>query len=179
MQTTVRSLAAATAALAITATSAQTQPVPLATEYIMSIEVALDSTYRLDAATVLAPGKPGGYVRGPKIEGRFIGPGGDWARVMPSGVMRLDVRATIQTKDNAMIYVSYNGLLRHSPESLQRLQRGETLQAQDVPYYIVAPTFQTAAEPYGWLNTVQAVAKMTALKLGENGFVRYDVFAVR
>jgi hypothetical protein len=171
--------AAPAQAQAQTQAQTQTQTTEVRTEYLMSFEVALDLPLRIDPAHAIAPGKPGGWVRGPKIEGRFIAPGGDWARVMPSGQIRLDVRAVVRTNDEALVYLAYNGVLQHSRESLQRAMRGEVLKAGDVPYYVVAPTFQTSAEKYAWLNGVQAVAKMSEMKLGEGGYVRYDVFIVR
>ena len=42
-----------------------------------------------------------------------------------------------------------------------------------------APTFQTSAPKYAWLNGVQAVAKMVEVKARDGGYVKYDVFVVR
>jgi hypothetical protein len=106
------------------------------------------------------------------------GPGADWLRVMPSGVSRLDVRATIQTDDGALIYVSYSGAIQCSKEQADRLNAGEQLKADDC-YFITAPTFQTKSEKYGWLNAVQAVGKMVSLKLGEGSYVRYNILALK
>jgi len=118
-------------------------------------------------------------VNGPKIKGTMVSPGGDWLRPMPSGVLRLDVRASIRTDDGADIYVSYNGIIQHSKESAERLMKGEVLTDKDVPYFVTAPTFQTSSEKYAWLNGVQAVGKMVEAKVGAGGYVKYDVFIVR
>ncbi|MFN0313762.1 MAG: DUF3237 domain-containing protein [Burkholderiales bacterium] len=100
-------------------------------------------------------------------------------RVMPSGALRLDVRATLRTDDGALIYLSYNGIIQHSAESADKLAKGELLTTKDIPYFITAPTFQTASPKYAWLNSVQAINKVVELKLGEGGYVKYDVFVIR
>ena len=53
------------------------------------------------------------------------------------------------------------------------------LTTKDIPYFIAAPTFETSAEKYAWLNSVQLVNKMVELKLGEGGYVKYDVYVLR
>jgi hypothetical protein len=98
---------------------------------------------------------------------------------VPSGALRLDVRATLKTDDGALIYLSYSGIVQHSAESTEKLNKGEPLTMQEMPYFITTPTFQTAAPKYAWLNSVQAIGKAVALKLGEDGYVKYDVFIVR
>ena len=120
-----------------------------------------------------------GWAKGPKISGTFQAPGADWLRVMPSGALRLDVRAVLTTDDGALIYVTYNGIIQHSPESAEKMSQGEVLTANDIPYFVTAPTFQTSSPTYAWLNSVQAVGKMVEIKLGEGGYVRYDTFIVR
>jgi hypothetical protein len=57
--------------------------------------------------------------------------------------------------------------------------KGEVLTDKDLPYFVTAPTFQTSAPKYAWLNGVQAVAKMVEVKAGDGGYVKYDVFVVR
>ncbi len=53
------------------------------------------------------------------------------------------------------------------------------LTTRDIPYFITAPTFKTSSEKYAWLNTVQLVNKVVEVKLGEGGYVKYDVFILR
>ena len=66
----------------------------------------------------------------------------DWATLSDDGSLAaLDVRATLKTDDGAYIYVEYGG----------RMDMNTGLLA-------TAPTFQTSAEKYLWLNRVQAVA---------------------
>jgi hypothetical protein len=121
----------------------------------------------------------GGWARGPHIRGKFVPPGGDWLRVLPSGAMRLDVRLTLKTDDGALVYITYNGIFKESPASEAKASRGEVLTSKDVAYFVAAPTFETSAPRYAWLNDVQAIAKMVEYKEGDGGYVKYDVFIVR
>lgn len=66
----------------------------------------------------------------------------DWATLSEDGTLAaLDVRATLKTDDGALIYVEYGGRMD--------MKTG---------FLATAPTFQTSAERYLWLNRVQAVA---------------------
>ena len=126
----------------------------ITTEYLMSYVAPLDPPMPIDDGLLIVNVRPGGWVKGPNINGRFVAPGADWLRIMPSGAMRLDVRGLIETDDGSHIYITYNGI-------------------------IAAPTFQTASEKYGWLNEIQAINKMTEIQFGPEGYVKYDVFLVR
>ncbi len=156
------------------------QTTQINTEYLMTYQVLLDAPTPIDSSLMVINVKPTeGWAKGPKISGTFQAPGADWLRVMPSGALRLDVRAVLNTDDGALIYVTYNGIIQHSPESAEKMSRGEVLTANDIPYFVTAPTFQTSSPTYAWLNSVQAVGKMVEIKLGEGGYVRYDTFIVR
>ncbi len=175
-----RSHLVAIAAALLLPTAAQAQSTEIRTEYLMTYQAPLDPPTPIDSSLLIVNVKPtGGWAKGPTISGTFTSPGGDWLRIMPSGAMRLDVRATLKTDDGALIYVSYNGIMQHSAASGEKLNKGELLTTKDIPYFITAPTFQTAAPKYAWLNSVQAVGKVVELKLGEGGYVKYDVFIVR
>jgi len=68
-------------------------------------------------------------------------------RAGPEGTGTVDVRATLQTDDGAIIFVQYNG----------RLDASQGLQFPMTAY--VAPLFETGDERYAWLNRIQAVGK--------------------
>jgi hypothetical protein len=148
------------------------------TEYLMTVQAPLER-YPIDSSTVIVNVKPGGWVKGPRIKGKIIPPGGDWLRIMPSGVARLDVRLLIETDDGAHVYMTYNGIFVTSKEVTDALARGEVVTGKAVPYFVTAPTFETSSEKYGWLNGVQAVGKMVELKRGEGAYIKYDIFIVR
>lgn len=158
---------------------AQAQSTHINTEYLMTYVALVDRPIPIDSSLMVANIKPGGWVKGPKINGKFVSPGGDWLRILPSGVLRLDIRAVIQTDDNGLILITYNGIIQNSKESAERLMKGDLMTTRDIPYFITAPTLQTSSEKYAWLNNLQLVGKLVEVKVGEDGYVKYDVFIVR
>jgi hypothetical protein len=149
------------------------------TEFLMTLYAPLDPSSNInDSLSISNVRATGGWVRGPRIKGVLIPPGGDWSRTLGSGVLRLDVRLTIKTDDGALIYVSYNGIERDSDITESKSKRGEILGANDVKYWVIAPTFETEATKYAWLNEIQAVGKMVGYKDGTGGFVKYEIYSV-
>lgn len=157
----------------------QAQSTRIDTEYLMTYLALVDQPVAIDSSLMVANIKPGGWVKGPRIKGQFVSPGGDWLRILPSGALRLDIRALIRTDDNASILITYNGIIQNSKESAERLMKGELMTTRDIPYFITAPTLQTSSEKYGWLNNLQLIGKLVEVKVGEDGYVKYDVFIVR
>jgi hypothetical protein len=86
-----------------------------------------------------------------------------------------DVRAAIKTDDGALIYLTYNGVFKDSQETEQRANKGEVLTSQDI-YFVIAPTMQTSAKKYEWLNGVQCIGKMASYK--SDAYVKY-IYVVR
>ena len=65
---------------------------------------------------------------------------------------------TMVTDDGHTICMSYRGF-RHGPtEVIDRLNRGEEVEASEY-YHRVAPFFETASDRYGWLNSIVSVAR--------------------
>ena len=68
-----------------------------------------------------------GEITGPKLRGRILPGGGDWLMVKPSGVGILDVRATLESDDGALIYIAYTGVGDLGEDGYQKFLRGEFL----------------------------------------------------
>ncbi len=85
---------------------------------------------------------------GPKVTASMVGKSAaDWLTVGPDGSYgTLDVRATLKTDDDELIYMEYSGRID--------LTTGKV---------VSAPLFQTGAEKYDWMNRIQAVG------VGQNG----------
>lgn len=123
--------------------------------------------------TIMIPGGPagmrvivetaGGEVVGERLSGVVHGvSGGDWLTVDDQGVAIVDVRLTIRTHDDALVFVQYGGRIDMSGGP------------GTAPIY-AAPTFETGDDRYRWLNTVQAVAKGTL----DGQDLTYEVAEVR
>jgi hypothetical protein len=98
----------------------------------------------------------GGEFAGPRLRGRVLPTGGDWMLVRPDGVAVLDVRATLQTDDGAVVYMRYGGYRHGAPEVMAALSRGEPVDPSTY-YFRISPTFETGADGYAWLNRIVAV----------------------
>jgi hypothetical protein len=148
-------------------------------EFLMTMHAQLDPPQAIDPATMIFNVK-GGWAEGPKIKGKVVAPAADWLRILPSGTWRLDVRGTLVTDDEQLIYTTYNGVIQHSQDSLAKMQSGSLIAPTDGIYFAIAPTFQTSSEKYAWLNGVQGVGQIVqACTDPTNSFVRYDIFVVR
>lgn len=104
------------------------------------------------------------------MSGQFVGPamrgrvlpvaGGDWVSVKSDGSMKLDVRLVLETDDNDLIYMTYQGVGIAEQTGTLRL--------------VTAPMFSTSSVKYDFLNRIQAVA----VGKSQAGTVEYRVFKV-
>jgi hypothetical protein len=156
-----------------------TPSISLQTEYLMTLYVPLERPLSAtDSLKVWNIRSENSWLSGPGIKAKIVSPSGDWARIMPGGQTRLDVRLTLQTDDGQIISMFYNGIVHMKGEVLQRVMRGEAVTGRET-YFAIAPTFETGSEKYSWLNTVQAVGKMVSFQRGGEGHVKYEIFRVK
>ena len=88
---------------------------------------------------------------------------GDWLTVSASGVGTLDVRATLETDDGALVFVHYNGRVDMAPVP------------GNAPIFI-APLFDTGDPRYAWLAKIQAVGKgVVSADLSDLVYEMYEV----
>jgi uncharacterized protein DUF3237 len=161
----------------LSGTPAMAQSTSISTEYLMTMYIQKDPAMVADSNLVISRDQTGGWIRG-KVSGKIQGPSADWVtRLLGDGLrLRLDARVTIETDEQEIIYMSYNGRMRCDKESADRFRKGEAIKADDC-YLISAPTFQTKSEKYSWLNDVQAIGKMVEYRNGEH--LIYDIFTVK
>ena len=105
----------------------------------------------------------GGTFEGPHLRGRVVpDAGADWVRIRPDGTSVLDVRFGLETHDNALIYVHWQGRFWSAPEDAEY---AVDVTKPDDPagawryYFRTAPFFETGDPRYGWLNNIVAVTK--------------------
>ena len=117
----------------------------------------------------------GGKAFGPKIKGIIRPVGADWLTVRTDGVSVLDVRATLETDDGALIYSYYTGIADLGPQGYQDFLDGAPPPEQGVDLRI-RPRYQTSHPDYLWLNRAFCVGIGKAF-LG-TGEVSYDIYDV-
>jgi len=114
----------------------------------------------------------GGEFEGPKLKGKIRTAGcADWLIFDNDGIAHLDVRATFETHDGALIYVQYYGNMVVN-EAMQAALAG----TGDIDYggteFFTTPRMETGDERYKWLNKVVAVGQGRVMK----GRVEYEVY---
>lgn len=115
----------------------------------------------------------GGSFEGPRLKGQVLPSGADWLLVGPDGVGRLDVRATLQTDDGALIYTHYHGVIVLDEAIAQTLAEGGETQFGET-YFMTQPRYETGDARYAWLNAAICVAQGRVLQSA----VEYRVFHV-
>lgn len=116
----------------------------------------------------------GGRIEGPRLQGRILPGGADWQIIRSDGAADIEARYTIETDGGATILVESKGL-RHGPaEVMEKLARGEPVDA-DAYYFRTVMRFETSSPETDWLNRVLALARGAR----EPNAVRLDVYEVR
>jgi Protein of unknown function (DUF3237) len=114
----------------------------------------------------------GGEITGPRLQGKVLPVGGDWLTIRSDGVGVLDIRATVETSDGALIYLAYKGVADAGKDGYQRFIEGN-------PPTLVplrgAPTLLTSHPNYLWLNRLQCI-NIGEVDL-ENWVVGYDLYS--
>lgn len=117
------------------------------------------------------------YVTGGQCSGRIAGKlravGGDWLTIRSDGVGELDVRATLETDDGALIDLAYRGIGDLGPEGYSAFLEGRLPDALSLR---TRPVMRTAHPAYQWLQ------RLFCVSIGSVDFkkleVTYDVYVV-
>lgn len=114
-----------------------------------------------------------GRCEGERLSGTFRSNSGDWLTFGTDQIGRVDVRATLETDDGELVYMTNTGRLALDEETIAALGDGERLR-HDRFYGRSAPLFETGSERYSWLNRITTVA------VNEIGldYVGYRIFEV-
>lgn len=100
----------------------------------------------------------GGTFEGEELRGTVLpAPAGDWLLLRRDGVLQLDVRLTLRTHDDHLVYMTYRGM-RHGPAwVIEQLNKGEKVDPGQY-YFRTTPWFETASDKYRFLNRIVCVA---------------------
>lgn len=135
----------------------------LKSTFLYTIEIDVDSVLDI-GRTSLGSRKIfnalGGNFKGPKLNGKVLASGGDFALQLDSSTLKLEVRLVLQTDDGELIYNTYTGYIYNHLD-------GTT-------YWKVSFLYETASPKYEWLNHCIAIG----LGRGVPGKAIYDVYAI-
>jgi uncharacterized protein DUF3237 len=127
---------------------------------LMTLQVFVAPPQKLGAVPhgtrVIAPITSGSF-EGPRLRGKVLPGGGDWTLLRSDGVLELELQVTLETDDDALIYMRSFGLRHGPPEVLAALARGESVDPSQY-YFRTAPRFETSASQYAFLNRMIAIS---------------------
>lgn len=156
-----------------------TNRLPYSLEYLASVRIPLKEPEIVgvtpEGITVNWYWYPAqGIVAGPKLNARVRELGGDWMTIRRDGVGVMDVRATLETPEGALLYVSYLGHYELGENGYQDfLARRWPAQAPTR----TTPRVRTAHQKYQWLNRLQCLG-IGEVRMQELTYT-YDLYAVR
>jgi hypothetical protein len=116
----------------------------------------------------------GGTITGPKVFGKIRPVGADWLTVRRDGIAALDVRATAETNDGALLYMTYTGIIDLGETGHEDFLKGVP-PASGVAIR-TSPRIQTSHPNYLWLNRLHCIGVGQAFV--ERREVVYDVYGV-
>jgi hypothetical protein len=94
----------------------------------------------------------GGTFAGPELKGKLLpGSSADWQTVLPDGTTLGDIRYTLQTDGGDLLYVQSRSVRHGSADVLERLARGEDVDASEYTFR-TSTQIETAAPALDWLN---------------------------
>jgi hypothetical protein len=102
----------------------------------------------------------GGTFEGPNIKGQVVAGGYDWQLLRADSVVEIDARYLLQTDDDDLITITNTGLRHGPPEVMQRLAKGEEVDASEY-YFRSIPLFETGNPKYAWLMNSVFIATGT------------------
>ena len=94
----------------------------------------------------------GGTFSGPELNGKLLpGASADWQIVLADGTALGEIRYTLETDGGALLYVQSRGVRHGRPEVLERLGRGEDVDASEYTFR-TSTRIETASRELDWLN---------------------------
>jgi hypothetical protein len=115
-----------------------------------------------------------GRVRGPRIDAVVRRDGSDWIQVRPDGIVKPDIRLTLETADGALILYRAGGVCDFGSDGYAKAAAG---QFTGCPPFYATPTFVTAHPDWTWLNRCQGfgIGRVVMEELQ----VQYDIYLPR
>ena len=108
------------------------------------------------------------------MSGKLRPVGADWLTLRRDGIGVLDVKATAETNDGALLYIVYSGIIDLGPTGYQNFLDGKPVASGTA--IRINPKVSTSHPNYLWLNRLHCVGVGGAFL--ERSEVAYDVYAV-
>jgi hypothetical protein len=157
---------------------------PLAQE--LKSEFLFDLEINLNPPQVVGPLSKGtrlifpfkdGTVKSDKINGKLLESGADWGLDLDSTTFKVDVRTTIKTDDEALIYMTYSGYNHANAKNFAIIGAGKGSELSPSDYYFrTSVFFETSAPKYAWLNHTVAIGVGHFPGAGK---VAYRIYAIK
>ncbi len=152
----------------------------LKSEFLFDLDLNLNPPQAvgpvLKGTRVIFPFKDG-VVKSDKINGKILESGADWGLVFDSTTFKVDVRATIQTDDGALIYMTYSGYNHANAKNFAMISAGKGSEVSTSDYYFrTSVSFETSSPRYAWLNHTVAVG---VGRFPAAGKVSYRIYAIK
>ena len=130
----------------------------------------------LKGTRVIFPFKDG-IVKGDKINGKILESGADWGLVLDSTTFKVDVGATIQTDDGALIYITYSGYNHANAKNFAAISAGKGGELSPSDYYFrTSVFFETSSPRYAWLNQTVGIG---VGRFPAAGKVAYRIYSIK
>lgn len=129
----------------------------------------------LKGTRLVSPFKDG-FVKGDKINGKLLECGGDWGLIIDSTTFKVDSRATIETDDGALIYITYTGYSHSTAKVAALIGAGKGGELSTADYYFrTSVSFETGSPRYAWLNHTVGIGVGSFPAAGKVAFRMYAI----
>ena len=152
----------------------------LKADFLFDLEIDLNPSQVVGhvwkGTRLISPFKDG-FVKSDKINGKLVEGGGDWGLFIDSTTFKVDSRATIQTDDGALIYITYSGYSYATAKiaALIGAGKGGDLSPSDY-YFRTSVSFETGSSRYAWLNHTAAIG---VGRFPAAGKVAFRIYAIQ
>ena len=152
----------------------------LKSEFLFDLQISLNPPQTvgpvLKGTRVIFPFKDGS-VKSDKINGKILDCSADWGLVLDTTTFKVDVRATIKTDDEALIYITYSGYSHATAKNRAIISAGKGSELSPADYYFrTSFSFETSAPKYAWLNHTVAVG---VGRFPAPGKVAYRIYVIK
>jgi uncharacterized protein DUF3237 len=152
----------------------------LKSEFLFGLEIELNPPQLvgpvLKGTRLISPFK-NGLVKSDKINGKLVECSGDWGLIIDSTTFKVDSRATIETDDGALIYITYSGYSHSNAKTAALIGAGKGGELSPSDYYFrTSVSFETGSPKYAWLNYVVAIG---VGRFPAAGKVAFRIYAIK